>query len=405
MAAGRPIVGGRPGETMTRPLRIFLCCQQDLRLHPVPAYRFWADSFRSAFAEAGHACLEAPGCDWAEGLTPLGPEALAAWREATWQRAVDWIRLKHAVRPIDLFLSYLYPAQVHSGALAELRTLGIPTVNYFCDNVRLFRSAPAEYRGFDLHWVPEAAGLELYRRAGLPSIHAPMACWVAPKWRTPPSLESLPPTFVGTRDELRERLFARAFELGLKMDLRGVGWAGEAVPWGDPPPGRGLGLLANQRDFVARHGVVALARKIAHRYFPPMPLNCDFASRAKEPCLGDDYWRVLRECRVCVGVNRYPNPRRTLNRPDRYSRLRDIEAPMAGAAYLTETAPGLGELYDIGREIEVYADAGELAAKAIELERDEPRRRRLRELGQRRALRDHGIAQTISKVARRLGIS
>ena len=52
--------------------------------------------------------------------------------------------------------------------------------------------------------APEAPALELYRRAGLPFIHAPMACWVAPPWRTPPVRESLPATFVGTRDEQRD---------------------------------------------------------------------------------------------------------------------------------------------------------------------------------------------------------
>jgi hypothetical protein len=332
-------------------------------------------------------------------------ESLAAWREATWQRAIDWIRRKHAETPIDLFLSYLYPIQVQVGAVAELRALGIPCVNFFCDNVRIFRRVPDEYRSFDLHWVPETAALELYHRAGLPFLHAPMACWVAPQWRTPPATETLPPTFAGTRDEQRERLFARAFDLGLNMDLRGPGWADEAMPWASPPPGRGLRLLTNQWGFAAQHGLPALARKLARKLFPPEPVGCDFASRAKAPCVGDEYWRVLRESRVCIGVNRYPSLRRPIDEPDRYSRLRDIEAPMVGAAYLTESAPGLDELYEIGREIDVYRDAEELAAKVEMLERDEPRRQMLRSLGQRRALSEHGIPQTITKIARQLGIA
>src|SRR5277367_6223611 len=97
---------------MSTPLRIVLCCQQDLRPHPLPAYRFWAETFRAALAEAGHACLEVPGCDWAEGLTPLAPAARAGWLESTWRRTVDFIRREHARRPVDLFLSYLYPDQV-----------------------------------------------------------------------------------------------------------------------------------------------------------------------------------------------------------------------------------------------------------------------------------------------------
>jgi hypothetical protein len=388
---------------MSKPLRIFLCCQQDLQPHPIPAYRFWTEAFRAAFKEAGHACLEAPGCDWAEGLTP---DPRPGWLADTWQRTVDYLRREHAERPIDLFLSYLYPHQVLPGGLAALRALGIPQVNFFCDNIRLYRRAPAAFADFDLNWVPEAAAVERYRRAGYRYIHAPMPCWVDPKWRTPPAAETLPPTFVGSRDEQRERLFADAYERGLAMDLRGLGWSGEeAVPWAHPKPGRGLRLLANQWDFVARHGVGALARKAGRKLFPPMPIACDFAARAREACAGDDYWRVLRESRVCVGVNRYPNPRRTDGRPERYSRLRDIEAPMVGAAYLTEFAPGLDELYEIGREIEVYREAGELAAMVEALGRDEGRRRRLREQGQRRALGDHAIPHTIAKIARRLGIA
>jgi hypothetical protein len=40
-----------------------------------------------------------------------------------------------------------------------------------------------------------------------------------------------------------------------------------------------------------------------------------------------------------------------------------------------------------------------------ELEKDGPRRRRLRTLGQRRALGEHGIAQTIARISRHLGIA
>jgi hypothetical protein len=390
---------------MTRPLRIVLACQQDLRPHPLPAYRFWAASFRAALAEAGHSCLEAPGCDWAEGLTPLEAPARLAWREGTWRATLDYVRKAQGERPIDLFLAYLYPNQVMPEGLSELRRLGVPTVNFFCDNVRLFRRAPEEFRGFDLNWVPEAAAVEFYQRAGFRHLHAPMPCWVAPRWRTPPSEEGLPATFVGTRDPLRERLFADAYGHGLEMDLRGVGWSGAESAWAHPDRGRGLRLAANQWFYVRRHGWAAWARKIGETLRPPPAVHFDFAARVREPCEGDDYWRVLRESRVCVGVNRCPSPHRSWRRPERYSRLRDLEAPMAGAAYLTEAAPGLDALYEIGQEIETYRDAAELAEKASSLGRDPARRRALRERGQRRALADHTIARTLGRIADRLGIA
>ena len=36
---------------------------------------------------------------------------------------------------------------------------------------------------------------------------------------------------------------------------------------------------------------------------------------------------------------------------------------MLGACYLTEWVPGLAQLYELGREIEVYRDVEELADK------------------------------------------
>ena len=278
-------------------------------------------------------------------------------------------------------------------------------MNFFCDNVRLFLRAPAEFKAFDLNWVPEAAAAGMYRRAGYPFLLAPMACWVAPQWRNVPESEPLPPTFVGTRDEQRERLFAAAYRQGLQMDLRGTGWAGEDPSWNNPPAGRGLGLLANQWDYAVRHGLPALGRKLVGRIFPEKPVNYDFARWVREPCVGDDYWRVLRDSRVCVGVNRYPSPRRSPSRPGLYSRLRDIEAPMVGAAYLTEMAPGLDELYELGREVEVYHSPEELVAKSEALARDAKLRRMLREKGQRRALAHHGIGRTMARISETLGIA
>ncbi len=396
---------------MSRPLRIFLVCQQDLGgpPHPVPAYRFWRGYFASALRDAGHELLEAPGCDWAAGLLPLARPDLAAWRDATWTRALERLRVEHARRPVDLFLSYLYPKQVHPGALAEIRRLGLPRVNFFCDNVREFRRIPHEFTPFDLHWVPEFKALPLYRSAGLPVLHAPMPCWVAPDYRTPPDRERTPAAFVGTRDHTRSELFAHAFALGLDARLWGRGWrdGDSALDEARPTPSTATtsGLLANQLDFIRRHGTAALLRKVADKLRPVRPLAFNFGLHAGD--LADDhtYWALLRESIVCLGVNRYPSPRHSPTRPDTYSRLRDVEAPMAGACYLTEWTEGLDALYEPGVEIETYRDAAELVEKTRALAADPARRARLRAAGQRRAIADHSITRTLARIAAKLGVS
>ena len=108
--------------------------------------------------------------------------------------------------------------------------------------------------------------------------------------------------------------------------------------------------------------MVALARKFSHKLVPPSRVAFDFTRHVQPAPRGDDYARVLRESQVCLGVNRYPSLRHPAGRPGTYSRLRDIEAPMVGACYLTEWTEGLDELYEPGVEIEVYRDAAELVA-------------------------------------------
>ena len=77
---------------------------------------------------------------------------------------------------------------------------------------------------------------------------------------------------------------------------------------------------------------------------------------------------------------------------------------MAGAAYLTEAAPELPFLYDLGKEIEVYSSPEELVETTNRLLGDPSKRQAMRLAAQRRALSDHSVARTMDKIAERLGL-
>src|SRR6266513_2305327 len=136
-------------------MRILLSCLQSLKRHPLPAYDFWRPYFVQGCEEAGIECAEVPGVDWAEGLIHPPGEDLEEWRARTWETVLAFVRKEHGRHPILFFLSYLYPKQVDPTAIKELHRMGIPTVNFFCDNVREFDRVPPEYSPFALHWVPE----------------------------------------------------------------------------------------------------------------------------------------------------------------------------------------------------------------------------------------------------------
>ena len=112
----------------------------------------------------------------------------------------------------------------------------------------------------------------------------------------------------------------------------------------------------------------------------------------------EDYVRLSRESNVTIGVNRYPSFNYPINHPGTYSRLRDIEAPMLGACYLTEWTEGLDQLYDLDKEIFTYNSIDELFAKSEVLMKDKNLRQSLRVNGQKRSLSDHSIPTLLKKI-------
>lgn len=386
-------------------MRIILSCLQGRKDHPLPAYDYWRPIFVHALKEAGHEVLEVPGVDWAEGLTyPHGAE-LDSWRARTWDVVLAYARRERGRGPIDLFIGYLYPGQVEPLAIHELQNRGTPCVNFFCDNVREFRRVPAEFRAFALHWVPEFEALPLYVAAGLDFVHAPMPFWVPPELRVPPLEETEPPTFIGSADILRSDLLARALRAGADFVVRGRGWRQDD----DELPERSQSRLPLARSIAFRLSVArergpgTLVRWAERRLRPlrPAPLPGRYLGA---PCPGDEYYRVLRGAMVALGINRVPSLLASDRRPLTYSRLRDIEAPMLGACYLTEWTAGLERFYDLGKEVETYRTAEELTAKLSELRADPKRRMSMRGRAQRRALGEHSVARSVELIAERLGM-
>jgi hypothetical protein len=314
------------------------------------------------------------------------------------------VRLENAQRPIHLFVGYFYPKQVEVSAIRELQRIGIPCVNFFCDNVREFVKPPAEYGAFALHWVPEFEALPMYREAGLPYVHAPMPCWISQELRNSPHVETEPATFLGSADVLRRDLLGRALQGGSDFIVRGPGWLGDGDSANGSQQSHSIASVVNhQIDLVKQHGFGGLLKKLEARMLPLRPPSIP-ESQIGAAVFDDDYIRITREAMVTIGVNRVHSANRSLHRPLVYSRLRDIEAPMLGACYLTEWTDGLEHLYELGKEIETYRTAEELTGKLSELRKDAVRRRAMRQRAQRRALAEHTVGRSIERIRAHFGI-
>jgi len=377
-------------------MKFFLSFLQSDKNYPIPAYNFWQHYIKNGVEEAGHEWQECPGADWALGLVPQRKNDFAKWKQDTWEKTVEWLK-KH---PADIFLSYLYPEQIDTSAIREIQKAGIPCVNFFCDHVRLFKEVPPEFKVFDLNWVPEFKATEWYAKAGYPYINLPMPVWVEPKCRVLREEKNQQITFIGSCDIQRKLLFEKliALQPELPLAIYGNGWGPDNISQPRLPEEYTFGKkLRYNLSFLEREGIVPFWRKIKYR---DMDTGISALLKAKTHAspLQDEYKALTAESMVTLGVNRFPSFRFPANKPGSYSRLRDIEAPMLGACYLTEYTDGIDELYDTENEIAVYKNMDELSDQIKILRANPDLREKLRINGQKRALNEHAIPNSLHKI-------
>lgn len=378
-------------------MKFFLAFQQSENVYPIPAYSFWQHYIKNGITEAGHEWAECPGADWALGLVAQPRSAHANWKQETWEKTVAWLKKN----PANIFLSYLYPAQVDGPAIAEIQKMGIRCVNFFCDNVREFTAAPPEFKVFDLNWVPEYKAANWYKVAGFSFVNLPMPVWVEPAHRVLKEETNGQVTFIGSKDIQRKILFENlmSHHPDINLAVYGSGWRHvKAQKNINVQPAYTLhNKIQFNLDFLKREGFAASIRKIKQRNID-QDVSSTLSAHLNGELPFEEFKTLTAESMITLGVNRYPSFRYPLLQPDAYSRLRDIEAPMLGACYLTEYTAGIEQLYDIGNDIAVYRNAGDLADRIKELQADRNMRKKLKINGQKRALNENSIPTSLQKI-------
>jgi len=375
-------------------MKIFLSFLQSPHQYPIAAYSFWEYYLKNGIEEAGYEWIECKEVDWAKGLVPQSQEELNNWKTNTWEKTVNYLK-QH---PADIFLSYLYPHQVEENAIAEIKKMGIRCINFFCDNVRNFKKVPVQFSIFDLNWVPEFKAQKMYKEAGYPFINVPMPMWVEQKYRGVPANEQDRLSFIGSKDILRQLFFEELLQKHphFSIDIYGSAWIG-TEQLDQRPPLSIRQKAYNQIRFLAIHGISPYLNKLKYGRYN-LPSSGNLKNSLKGKLNFEDYIGISRESKVTIGINRYPSFNFPLHSPDTYSRLRDIEAPMLGACYLTEYTEGLENLYDLENEILAYKDVDDFVEKCQQLNQDSQLRLKMRACGQKRALAEHSIANTLTKI-------
>jgi hypothetical protein len=339
-------------------MKIFLSFQQGKTDYPIPAYSFWQHYIKNGIEEAGDQWLECPDTDWAFGLVPKTQNEHIVWKIETWGKTITWLKNNK----VDLFLSYLYPQQIDVQAIKEIQKAGIPCINFFCDHVRQFTKLPDEFKVFDLNWVPEFKALKLLEQLNAIDSDLPLALY-GNGW-------------VEKRDTSDQR-YTENYTLKKKIQFN--------------------------LKFISDQGFKAFIRKFNNRTITDN-VSSSLGLKIHNMPTFNEYNALTSGSMVTLGINRYPSFRFPISQPDTYSRLRDIEAPMLGACYLTEWTDGIEELYDIENEICVYKTAVDLSKQIKALLNDPERRTILKIMVQKKDLNSHSIPNSLKKMKCSLGL-
>lgn len=284
------------------------------------------------------------------------------------------IETTHAASAVRLFFSYFYDACVEPSALDRIRSLGITTVNWYCNasyQLHLVREISPRY---DFCLVPEKFRVADYvalgarpvycQEAANPAVYHP--CDVAQEYDA---------TFVGQCYGERADLVKWLRREGVDVRVWGPRWEYHVSPRSRNPIRRWLGT----RIALPRHAVGGtLSDTELVKMYSRSKINLGFST------CGETHRGSERVVQI---------------------RLRDFEVPMSGGFYLVEHLEELGEFFELGSEIETYRSREEMLDKIRFYLRNDAARERIRLAGRARCLRDHTWQHRLETVFREIGLS
>ena len=331
-------------------------------------------------------------------------------RPRTSRELLRQITREHARKPLDLFFSYFYDACVLPETIDAIRSLGIRTMNFYCNaSYQLHLVAEIAPR-YDWCLVPEKFRLQDYVALGARPIYCQMAANPALYRPVPDATLDYDMTFVGQAYGERPATVAYLRSHGLDVRVWGDGWSRHSDVPREPWRRRSLGsYMRAGRRLAVTEGWRAVGRRLRSLAVGRQSGSADadvdatlvrLPASTIGPTLTDaEMISMYSRSRINLGFSSVGDPR-TLNARILQVRLRDFEVPMSGGFYMVEYMKELEEFYEIGREIVCYRDPADLAEKAAYYLAHSAEREAIRRAGHERAKRDHTWQRRFESVFR-----
>jgi len=371
--------------------RIFAAVASSPNAPQLPWSRIWHVNLIQPLIELGHEVIEFD-FDWSRTMLHLDPsnpidsEFISRQRPKTSEQLLEQVARAHAERPLDLFFSYFYSANVLPETIREISRMGIPTVNWYCNGSYQMDLVEDIAPAFDYCLVPEKFRLDDYRRLGARPIYCQEAAH--PGVYQPHDLpRDYDVTFVGQAYGTRIGFISSLIQHDIPTRVWGPGWLEQSSNY--PQWRRTAGqlkrrLLGQPEPEIIEH--------VPRQYCGP-------------PLSDDDLVKMYSRSKISLGFSSVARIAEDPSAQIRQVRLRDFEATMSGAFYLVEQFDELEEFFTPDREIVTFRDHRELVEKAKYYLQHDAEREKIRQAGMTRARAEHTWHERFKMVFREMGLS
>ena len=382
----------------------------------------WSGNFYPALRELGHEIVESrvdlePASRFMDIAGDFTKEEFATRTNIT-EQILDEVRAAHRQSPLDLFLGYFYNAHFDPAGFDELRRLGVPSVNFYCNSTHQFDLVAAVAAKVDFAWHVEKEARHSYLAVGANPVWVQMGAdpnLYAPR---PNSLRASKACFVGQRYADRDRWVAALIRAKVPIDIYGMGWGAAVEPPSAssaksfvylgrrrPMAGTLESYAVATRDMFQREGQIQGAKRLIRQW--QYRRETKLLSQLFETCARGPipYVRdVFSSYEVCLNFSNVWSDGMPGSKLIPHVRLRDFEAPMCRAAYITGYTDEIAEFYELGTEIETYRSDEELVDKIRFYLANPLASERLRDAGHIRALRDHTWRRRFEKLFQKIAV-
>lgn len=351
-------------------MRIFYAAADSPNYWGLPQSRLWYANLYLPLADLGHELVRfeydfGPHNDHLDPSIPAQRQFMLEHRPILGEQLLRQVRAAHRKRPVDLLFTYFYSAYVDPEVIREIRRMGIITVNWYCNGSYQFDLVSEIAPAYDYCLVPEKFRLADYRAVGANPIYCQEAA--NPSIYHPYDLPTeFDVTFVGQRYGNRPRYIKHLIAGKVPVRVWGPRWT-------DPP------------------------RQPSHG-------DEELAACAGGALEDEELIRMYSRSRISLGFGAVAHLPEDGSPPIRQVRLRDFEAPMSGAFYLTEYFEELTEFFEPDREVVMFQSADELVDKCRYYLAHPHKREMIRQAGRARACAEHTWQRRFMRAFERMGL-